>query len=42
MKQADSFLIISVADEGLGEMCYPTGLHYPFILPLEKFTYMAI
>ena len=24
--------IISVADEGLGEMCFPVGLHCPFIL----------
>ena len=29
MKEADSSLaIISVADEGLGEMCFPAGLHY--------------
>ena len=33
--------IISVADEGFGEMCFPAGLNYPFILPLEKFAYMA-
>ena len=31
------FPIISVADEGLlGEMCFPTGLHYPIILPFGK------
>ena len=36
------FPIISVADGGLGEMCFPAGLHYPFILLLEKFAYMAI
>ena len=27
MKQADSFLLFP-----LGEMCFPAGLHYPFIL----------
>ena len=43
MKQADSrFPIISIVDEGLGEMCFPAGLHYPFIIPLEKFAYIAI
>ena len=43
MKQADSlFPIISIADEALGEMCFPAGLHYPFILPLEKFAYIVI
>ena len=38
MKQVDSSLLhcISVADEGLGEMCFPVGLHYPFILPFWK------
>ena len=30
------FPIISVADEGLGEMCFPAGLHYPIILPFGK------
>ena len=30
------FLIISVADEGLGEMCFLSGLHYPFLLPFGK------
>ena len=28
--------IISVADEGLGEMCFPAGLHCPFILSFGK------
>ena len=28
--------IISVADEGFGEMCFPAGLNYPFILPFGK------
>ena len=27
---------ISVADEGHGEMCFPAGLHYPYILPFGK------
>ena len=30
------FPIISVADEGLGDMCFPAGIHYLFILPFEK------
>ena len=35
--------IISVADEGLGEMCFPAGLNYPHLFSLlEKFAYMAI
>ena len=30
MKQADcKFPTISVADEGLEEMCFPVDLHYP-------------
>ena len=38
------FPIISVAEEGRGEMCFPAGLHYPFILPFGKvcIAYMAI
>ena len=39
MKQADSSLLFPLlmkADEGLGEMCFPAGLHYPFILPFGK------
>ena len=28
--------IISVAGEGLGEMCFPAGLNFPFILPFGK------
>ena len=28
--------IISVAGEGLGEMCFPAGLNYAFILPYGK------
>ena len=27
---------ITVADEGIGEMCFPSGLNYPFILPFGK------
>ena len=30
------FPIVSVADEGLGEICFPTGLHYPIILSFGK------
>ena len=35
-------VIISVADEGLGEMCFPAGLPYLSFSCLEKFAYMAI